>query len=181
MLKTMDLDYIYNTLGKDIFDFDFTFTGTDSVDKEKFKEMFKDYWLYYQIGYSTYDEFAWRFRRRLLSTIDVLNQKLTIYPKTLDLKDGNVKKTFKNNTDNKYSDTPNQPMLDTDPEGKYLTDRTNVDMSGESTEEKERNSLEKYSEIDQKIQDIIYDYIKSFKCLFITDVILYDGIIKRGL
>ena len=185
MLETMDLQYIYETLDKDVFDFEYDFTeitiGNKTYNKELLQNEFKDYWWYYQIGYSTLDEFKWRLRRNLKATIDTLSQRLSIYPRQLSLNEKKITKEYTNTTDNKYSDTPNEPMLNVDTDGKYLTDRTHINMDGNSSEIETRNELEKYAEIQGKIRDVMYDFIKSFRDLFITDVIIYDGILKRGL
>lgn len=181
MLKTMDLEYIYDTLQEDVFDFDYNWTditiGDITYSKNYIQEAFKEYWWYYQIGYSTLDEFKWRLKRSWKSTISIFEQKLTLYPQQLALNEKTIERTYDNTTDNKYSDTPNQPMLDVDTDGKYLTDRTHIDLNGNSTETETRNELEKYGEINRKITDVMYEFIKSFRDLFITDVIIYDGIL----
>lgn len=185
MLETMDLQYIYETLEEELFDFDYDWTDIEIGDKEytkdEIEEAFKEYWWYYQIGYSTLDEFKWRLKRAWKSKIGIFAQRLSVYPQEISLKEKTIKKDYKNATDNKYSDTPNEPMLDVDTDGAYLTDRTHIDMDGDSTETESRNELEKYDELYGKIRDVMYDFIKSFKDLFLTDVIIYDGILKRGL
>lgn len=185
MLQTMDLEYIYDTLKEDVFDFDYDWTdiviGSKTYDKTLIQNAFKDYWWYYQIGYSTLTEFKWRLKRNWLATINEFAQRLSLYPQKLALNERVIEKEFTNATDNKYSDTPNQPMLNVDEQGKYLTDRTKIDMTGDSTERETRNELEKYAEINKKITDVMYEFIKSFKYLFITDVIIYNGIIKGGI
>ena len=181
MLKTMEIQYIYETLGEDIFDFDYDWTdlviGNKNYTKEYIQEAFKEYWWYYQIGYSTLEEFKWRLKRSWKSKIETFAQRLSAYPQTISLKEKTIEKEYNNITDNKYSDTPNQPMLNVDTDGKYLTDRTHINMDGDSTETETRNELDKYDELYSKIRDVMYDFIKSFKDLFLTDVIIYDGII----
>lgn len=184
MLRTMDLQYIYEELQEDVFDFDYEWTdlviGTKSYTKQFIQDAFKEYWWYYQIGYSTLDEFKWRLKRNWKSMISALSQKLNLYPQNLSLKDRILEKQYENTTDNKYSDTPNEPMLAVDVEGKYLTDRTYVNLDGNSTETETRNELDKYYELDRKVQDVMYVWIKEFKYLFLTDIIIYDGFWKGG-
>lgn len=181
----MDLKYIYEELGEDIFDFDYEFPdiviGDKTYTKTMFQDAFKDYWYFYQIGYSTLDEFKWRLRRNVKATISTFIQRLKLYPTELDLNERTVKKEFTNTSDNKYSDTPNQPMLAVETDGKYLTDRTYVNLDGNSKESETRNTLDKFYELDRKVQDTMYEYIKSFKVLFFTDIIIADGILKGGL
>ena len=181
----MDLNYIINTLGKNVFDFDYDFPeiviGDKTYNKTLFEQEFIDYWLYYNIGYSTLNEFMWRLRRRVKSTISIFTQKLKLYPQELNLNERTLTKEFTNQSDNKYSDTPNEPMLDVDSDGKNLTDRTRINIDGNSVENETRNSLAKYAEVQKTISDTMFDYIKSFKVLFITDVIVETGIIKGGL
>lgn len=177
----MEIQYIYETLEEDIFDFDYDWTdlviGAKTYTKEYIEEAFKEYWWYYQIGYSTLEEFKWRLKRSWKSKIETFAQRLSAYPQTISLNEKTIEKNYNNTTDNKYSDTPNQPMLDVDTDGSYLTDRTHIDMDGDSTETETRNELEKYDELYAKIRDVMYDFIKSFRDLFLTDVIIYDGII----
>lgn len=185
MLKTMDLDYIINSLQEEIFDFEYTFddivVGNMTYNKALLQQAFIDYWYYYQIGYSTLEEFKWRLKRTWTSTISVFTQKIKLYPTELNLNDRVLSKEYENITDNKYSDTPNQPMLDTDTDGKYLTDRTHINFDGSSNETETRNAIDKFYEVNRKMQDVMYEYIKSFKPLFITDVIIEQGILKGGL
>lgn len=184
MLATMDLQYITEELQENIFNFEYDWTdiviGEKTYSKEYIQEAFLEYWWFYQIGYSTLEEFEWRLKRNWKATINEFAQRLSLYPQKLSLNERIIEKDFTNATDNKYSDTPNEPMLDTDEQGKYLTDRTKIDLTGDSTERETRNELEKYAEINKKISDVMYEFIKSFKYLFITDVIIYDGIIKKG-
>ena len=185
MLKTMDLDYIINNLQEELFDFDYDFAditiGNKTYNKQLLQDTFTEYWYYYHIGYSTLEEFKWRLKRTWKATIGVFAQKLSLYPQELNLKDRTYTKEYSSDTDNKYSDTPNQPMLDVDTDGKYLTDRTYVNINGNNTETETKNELDKYFELEKKVQDTMYEYIKSFKNLFITDVIIENGILKGGL
>lgn len=185
MLKTMDLQYIYENLMEDVFDFDYDWTdiviGTTTYSKTYLQDAFKEYWWYYQIGYSTLDEFKWRLKRNWKATINEFAQRLSLYPQELSLNESITEKQYTHETDNKFSDTPNQPMLDTDTDGQYLTDRTKVDANGNINEIKTRNELQKYAEINKAITDVMYEFIKTFKPLFITDIIIYDGILKGGL
>lgn len=185
MLKTMDLAYIYEDLNKDVFDFDYEWTdlviGNKTYSKTYIQDAFKDYWWYYQIGYSTLDEFKWRLKRNWKANIDILAKRLSVYPQQILLNEKVIEREYTNETDNKYSDTPNQQMAGVDSASGYLTDRTKIDMGGNSTETITKNELEKYAEIEKNIKDVMYEFIKMFKPLFITDVIIYDGILKGGL
>lgn len=177
---TMDLQYILDNVQEKIINFDYDWTDVDIggtvYNREYIEKAFTDYWLFYQIGYSTLDEFNWRLRRKWLDKINVLQQKLSIYPNKISLNEYTITRTFNNASDNKYSDTPNQPMLDVDVEGKYLTDRTFVDNNGSSTINETKNEIDKYNSIKNKITNVLYDWIKEFDGLFITDIIIKDYI-----
>lgn len=187
MLKTMDLQYIYEVLQDDIFDFDYDFpdiTINDKViTKTSIQDDFKDFWWFYQIGYSTLDEFKWRFKRVWLDKIYTLRQRLSQYPEldNLNLTGKTIDKTYTNDNDNKYSDTPNQPMVSEDSSNVFLTDRTITNTTGSHNETETDNVLEQYEKLHKYMRNVEYDFFKEFKSLFITDVIIYDGILKGGL
>lgn len=179
-MRTVDLKYIRDELEDNIFDFDYNWTdvviGDKTYNKEYIQNQFIDYYLYYHIGYSTVDEFKWRLRRNWLDKISKLQQQLSVYPQELSLNDRVIKRDYNNVSDNKYSDTPNQPMLDVDPQGSYLTDRTYMNSNGDTTISETRNEIEKYSTIKNKITNVLYDWYKEFEMLFITDIIIKDYI-----
>lgn len=179
-MKTMDLNYIKEELEENIFDFDYDWTdiviGEITYNKEYIQNKFIDYWLFYHIGYSTLEEFKWRLRRNWQDKISILQQQLSIYPQQITLNERTITKDFTNSSDNKYSDTPNQPMLNVDPQGQYLTDRTYIDNTGNSTINENRNELDKYTQLKNKITNVLYDWIKQFDYLFITDIIIKDYI-----
>lgn len=175
---TMDLKYIKDELEENIFDFDYTFhdivIGDTRYNKEYIENAFIDYWLYYQIGYATLDEFKWRLKRTWQDKVQILHQQLSVYPQQLNLNEYNIVREYTNANDSKYSDTPNQPMLNVDPEGKYLTDRTYVDMEGSSNVTESKNAIDKYNNIKNKMSNVFYDWLKQFGGLFITDIIIAD-------
>lgn len=179
-MRTMDLKYINDELEENVFDFDYDWTdiiiNDKTYNKSYVENAFTDYWLYYQIGYSTLDEFKWRLRQVWKDKISILQQQLSIYPKVLSLNEHTITRNFTNSSDNKYSDTPNQPMLNVDLDGKYLTDRTYIDNSGNSTINESKNEVDKYNQIKNKITNVLYDWIKSFDSLFITDIIIKNYI-----
>ena len=186
MLKTMDLQYIYEVLNDDIFDFDYDFPdiiiNDKTINKTTIQDEFKDYWWFYQIGYSTLDEFKWRFKRVWLDKILTLRQRLSQYPDLdkLNLTGRTTQKKYTSNNDNKYSDTPNE-MLNESGKVEFLTDRTLTDTQGTHTETVTDNTLEQYEKLNKYMTNVLYDFYKDFKTLFITDVIIYDGILKGGL
>lgn len=179
-MKTISLYDIKNELEENVFDFNYDWTditvGGIIYNKEYIENAFNDYYLHYQIGYSTLEEFKWRLRRNWLEKISILQQQLSVYPTQIRLNDRTITRDFTNSSDNKYSDTPNQPMLNVDPQGQYLTDRTYIDNSGNSTVNETRNELDKYNEIKKKITNVLYSWLKEFECLFITDIIIRDYI-----
>lgn len=179
-LQTMDLDYIKNDLEKDIFDFDYEWTdievGEVTYDKNYIEDAFYEYWKFYQIGYSTLAEFEWRLQRKWLSSIKVLAQKLNTYPIEPDLAERKINRNYTADSDNKYSDTPNQPMLNVDPEGKYLTDRTVTNNNYNSNITETKNEVAKFAEINSKFRDVLYDWVKEFDGLFLTDCLIYNYI-----
>ena len=185
MLQTMDLEYIKDDLEDNIFDFDYDWTditvGDTTYNKEYIEDSFYNYWKYYQIAYSTLDEFKWRLQRRWLSSIKILAQKLNTYPVEPDLAERKINRSFTSSSDNKYSDTPNEPMLDVDPQGKYLTDRTYTDNEYNSNITETKNEVAKFAELNSKIRDVMYEWIKEFKPLFLTDCLIYNYISHRGV
>lgn len=184
MLKTISLQNIYELLGDNVFDFDYDFDDVVINDvtynKNLLEETFKEYWWLYQIGYSTVDEFKWRLKRCWKKTISVFRQKLLLYPTEQNLNEETSTFNYSTDSDNKYSDTPNQPMLDVDPVGKYLTNRTYINVNGNNENIKTKNALSKFSDVQRYIEDVLYSFISSFNYLFITDVIIYDGIFNKG-
>lgn len=179
-MRTVDLKYIRDDLQENIFNFPYDWTditiGNITYNKQYIENAFIDYFLYYYIGYSTVDEFIWRLRRNWLDKISVLQQQLSVYPTQISLDERTIKRNYTNSSDNKYSDTPNEPMLDVDPEGKYLTDRTVLDANGDTTISESLNTVEKYNTIKSKITNVLYAWFKQFDKLFITDVMIKDYI-----
>lgn len=200
MLRTLTLDYIVNEYKENIFDFDYPFTdvtvGNMTYTKETIQNAFIDYFLYYQIGYSTIAEFKWRLKRVWLSEIPKLQALLSVQPESINLVDENenynttrnnsLNRSYSNTNDNRYSDTPNQNMgTQTNPN--YLTDRTIDNFDGNTTEThndtvthtrtKSRNSALVFNELYNKIHNVLYEFYKKFNSLFITDVILSGGIL----
>lgn len=175
----MDLDYIQNRLKVNIFNFEYNFEPISVNGKEYNKDMlekaFIEYYFEYQIGYSTLTEFLFRLRRRWLSNIDVLHQRLELYPREqLSLNEIKKEKEYKLDSDSKYSDTPNEKMFD-DTNG-YLTDRTLFNSTQKVSENEKHNEISKYADLYAKLKDVMYEWFKTFECLFITDVILSDFI-----
>lgn len=179
MLTTISVNDIVNNLEIPIFDFDYTFNETTILDttynKEYLENFFIMYWGYYQIGYSTVEEFKWRLKRSWLSKIQQFKQRLLLYPKELDLTSEKRYKTSEIKNDNRYSDTPNEEILSQDLESGYLTDRTLNDMSATQNETITNNELEKYMKIEKGVTDIVSSFIASFRDLFITDIIINSG------
>ena len=229
MVDTLTLDYIVNEYGEDIFDFNYVFPDItiDNVliNKQTLQDQFIDYFLYYQIGYSTIDEFKWRLKRKWHENIRQLTKQLELENKiTYDLNDETEKLTRNKTTDeagetnitrgrngntavngtqtndNRFSDTPNQNM-GTIENPNFLTERTLDDLTttnttdfsenetnknqntknvGEDetiTKTLSKNNIAKFDNLSDKFHNIIFEFYKKFEGLFITDCLIYGGIL----
>lgn len=229
MVDTLTLDYIVNEYGEDIFDFNYVFPDItiDNVliNKQTLQDQFIDYFLYYQIGYSTIDEFKWRLKRKWHENIRQLTKQLELENKiTYDLNDETEKLTRNKTTDeagetnitkgrtgntavngtqtndNRFSDTPNQNM-GTIENPNFLTERTLDDLTTTNTtdfsenetnknqntknvgEEEtitktlSKNNIAKFDNLSDKFHNIIFEFYKKFEGLFITDCLIYGGIL----
>ena len=229
MVDTLTLNYIVNEYGEDIFDFNYVFPDItiDNVliNKQTLQDQFIDYFLYYQIGYSTIDEFKWRLKRKWHENIRQLTKQLELENKiTYDLNDETEKLTRNKTTDeagetnitrgrngntavngtqtndNRFSDTPNQNM-GTIENPNFLTERTLDDLTTTNTtdfsenetnknqntknvgEEEtitktlSKNNIAKFDNLSYKFHNIIFEFYKKFEGLFITDCLIYGGIL----
>lgn len=229
MADTLTLNYIVNEYGEDIFDFNYVFPDItiDNVliNKQTLQDQFIDYFLYYQIGYSTIDEFKWRLKRKWHENIRQLTKQLELENKiTYDLNDETEKLTRNKTTDeagetnitrgrngntavngtqsndNRFSDTPNQNM-GTMESPNFLTERTLDDLTttnttdfsenetnknqntknvGEDetiTKTLSKNNIMKFDNLSEKFHNIIFEFYKKFEGLFITDCLIYGGIL----
>ena len=229
MVDTLTLNYIVNEYGEDIFDFNYVFPDItiDNVliNKQTLQDQFIDYFLYYQIGYSTIDEFKWRLKRKWYENIRQLTKQLELENKiTYDLNDETEKLTRNKTTDeagetnitkgrtgntavngtqtndNRFSDTPNQNM-GTIENPNFLTERTLDDLTTTNTtdfsenetnknqntknvgEEEtitktlSKNNIAKFDNLSDKFHNIIFEFYKKFEGLFITDCLIYGGIL----
>ena len=229
MVDTLTLNYIVNEYGEDIFDFNYVFPDItiDNVliNKQTLQDQFIDYFLYYQIGYSTIDEFKWRLKRKWHENIRQLTKQLELENKiAYDLNDETEKLTRNKTTDeagetnitrgrngntavngtqtndNRFSDTPNQNM-GTIENPNFLTERTLDDLTTTNTtdfsenetnknqntknvgEEEtitktlSKNNIAKFDNLSDKFHNIIFEFYKKFEGLFITDCLIYGGIL----
>ena len=229
MVDTLTLDYIVNEYGEDIFDFNYVFPDItiDNVliNKQTLQDQFIDYFFYYQIGYSTIDEFKWRLKRKWHENIRQLTKQLELENKiAYDLNDETEKLTRNKTTDeagetnitrgrngntavngtqtndNRFSDTPNQNM-GTIENPNFLTERTLDDLTTTNTtdfsenetnknqntknvgEEEtitktlSKNNIAKFDNLSDKFHNIIFEFYKKFEGLFITDCLIYGGIL----
>ena len=229
MVDTLTLNYIVNEYGEDIFDFNYVFPDItiDNVliNKQTLQDQFIDYFLYYQIGYSTIDEFKWRLKRKWHENIRQLTKQLELENKiSYDLNDETEKLTRNKTTDeagetnitsgrngntavngtqtndNRFSDTPNQNM-GTIENPNFLTERTLDDLTTTNTtdfsenetnknqntknvgEEEtitktlSKNNIAKFDNLSDKFHNIIFEFYKKFAGLFITDCLIYGGIL----
>lgn len=229
MVDTLTLNYIVNEYGEDIFDFNYVFPDItiDNVliNKQTLQDQFIDYFLYYQIGYSTIDEFKWRLKRKWHENIRQLTKQLELENKiTYDLNDETEKLTRNKTTDeageinitrgrtgntdvsgtqtndNRFSDTPNQNM-GTIESPNFLTERTlddltttnSTDFSENETNKNQntknvgeeetitktlsKNNIMKFDNLSDKFHNIIFEFYKKFEGLFITDCLIYGGIL----
>lgn len=192
MLQTMDIDYIVNELKINLFDFEYNFVGFDykgrPINKGKLETMFINRFLYYQIGYSTVEEFIWRLKNVWLENIESLNMKLTAMsniglddPQILfgsRLTEGTTR--VKSDADTRYSDTPNQKMFSFEENNGYLTDRTLNRNTGDSSYQdfEGGNFVKTYGEIKGIFKDPIQEFFNKFNNLFVVDIILNNIFVR---
>ena len=187
MVDTLTLNYIVNEYGEDIFDFNYVFPDItiDNVliNKQTLQDQFIDYFLYYQIGYSTIDEFKWRLKRKWHENIRQLTKQLELENKiTYDLNDETEKLTRNKTTDeagetnitrgrngntavngtqtndNRFSDTPNQNM-GTIENPNTLTAAQVQGLENKVTEERRTNVIH-FNEFDILIVSSLFPYFK---------------------
>lgn len=201
------IDFIEQA-GYNIFDFPYQWQDVNylgkSITKQTIEDDFKDYYRYYNISLETIESFKFELKRKWLKNVTAFNQLLLAQP-TLDLNEekrtlsrntegqrednwnesGTDNSTSNYNSDNKFSDTPNQPM---DGETSYLTNRTidtNTDKtemtsehSGENTrnntedvneeENRSKNETLRFYEIAEQYRDMQYEFYDKFTDLFQT-------------
>lgn len=229
MVDTLTLDYIVNEYGEDIFDFNYVFLDItiDNVliNKQTLQDQFIDYFLYYQIGYSTIDEFKWRLKRKWHENIRQLTKQLELENKIVyNLNDeteqltrnkttdeageinitrgrtGNTDVNGTQSNDNRFSDTPNQNMgtmespnfltertlddLTTTNSTDFTENETNTNQNTKNVGEEEtitktlsKNNIMKFDNLSDKFHNIIFEFYKKFEGLFITDCLIYGGIL----
>lgn len=229
MVDTLTLDYIVNEYGEDIFDFNYVFPDItiDNVliNKQTLQDQFIDYFLYYQIGYSTIDEFKWRLKRKWHENIRQLTKQLELENKiTYNLNDetetltrnkttdeageinitrgrtGNTDVNGTQSNDNRFSDTPNQNMgtiespnfltertlddLTTTNSTDFTENETNTNQNTKNVGEEEtitktlsKNNIMKFDNLSDKFHNMIFEFYKKFEGLFITDCLIYGGIL----
>lgn len=201
-------------MGVDIFDFEYQWEDTtlfgEIIDKEALQNAFIEYYQYYDIAFETIPRFKFALKRLWKRNVGVFNQLIKAMPNTVNLYDNkrvkngtnkiNVSGTSSGNSSsnssekNKFSDTPNQTVIDS--EETYLTNisktdnedkgETQVESSSERNGEFEEsetysiNDIEKMSKLVNKYENLLYGFLDKFNDLFST-LIIVDRLGKRGL
>ena len=141
-----------------------------TLTKEQFEQLFYDYYGSYQIAYPTHTEFAFEFARIFNRNYDIFNKKIEMFNK-LNFDTTEYVKDVSGTSDaqRKYSDTPNESL---DGEGNlgdsYLTDVTKEGATGNSKETYKINDIIKFADLEQKINNVIYDFLDKFNDCFLT-------------
>lgn len=199
--------YKMEQMGYDLFDFEYSwddvsYFGTN-ITKETLQNDFKEYYSHYNIAYETIESFKFELRRRWKKYVRAYNNLLKSQP---DIKlnesertytesnEGNRKNTnsaqvnhtsdVTNNSDNKFSDTPNQniagetEMYLTNREIDKTTSNTISEDNSQSTSDRTYsdnkditesltgNEFEKYSKIKEFVEDMEYKFFDMFNDLF---------------
>lgn len=189
MLQTMDIDFIINELHENLFDFNYNFveksyTGIRYT-KQKLQDDFINRFKYYQIGYSTLEEFKWRLQNVWLENIDTLNMTIAGFT-TIDFESLPMfhigrrgRSSGETSNDNRYSNTPNQKIINFNDKEGYLTDITINKNNGSSEYEEEEvtNPMINYSKYKKYLKNPLYEFFDKFNVLFITDIITNDLLI----
>lgn len=194
-------------MGYNLFDFDYNWDDVNyfgtNITKETLESDFKEYYAHYNIAYETIESFKFELRRRWKKYVRAYNNILKAQP---DIKLNESERTYTennegsrndsnsaqvshtsdvtNNSDNKFSDTPNQNMAgETE---MYLTNReidettTNTVSKDQSQSTYERtssdtkditesltgNEFEKYTKIRDFVEDMEYRFFDMFNDLF---------------
>lgn len=210
---TMQLDKVIE-MGVDIFDFNYQWENIslfgETIDKEALQNAFIEYYQYYDIAFETIPRFKFALKRLWKKNVGVFNQLIKAMPTTVNLYDN---KRVKNGTNkanvtgqssgtmsstssekDKFSDTPNQTVIDSDET--YLTSISKNDSydngssevassSSRSSEFEESetysiNDIEKMSKLVNKYENLLYVFLDKFNDLFST-LIIVDNLGKRGL
>lgn len=163
-LKELGISPFPNYSYKQITIFDKTLT------QEEFEQLFYDYYGSYQIAYPTHTEFCFEFARIFNRNYDIFNKKVEMFNK-LNFDTTEYVKDIEGSAEGqrKYSDTPNE-SLDTDGNlgDNYLTDVSKEGTSGNSKETYKTNDIIKFNEIEEKINNVIYEFLDKFNDCFLT-------------
>lgn len=167
------IDDILNKYGYEIFDFDYEWENVtlfgEEITKEVLQNKFIEYYQYYPISVETIESFKFELKRLWLKNIKPLNMLIKSFPTDITLED--TKKIFNGELEmeNKFSDTPNQPM---EGEEAYLTYIAKNKNNNSSTETESKNPINKFYNIYNKYNNIMYDFYDKFNNLFSTLVII---------
>lgn len=170
MIDTMTLDE-FIALGFNPFSFNYAFTtvtlddGT-VIDKDYLENEFIEYYAHYPIVFGTWEQFYAELRRRWKKEIGPFNRALRIMPTVYNLNDRGMKTTQTVARDQKYSDTPNQPM-DTSTNA-YLTTRTLDDGMQTAETNESKNDLIQFDRLKRLTADLTYEFLDKYISFFIT-------------
>lgn len=172
-MYTITLNELVN-YGLEIFpDFEFNNISIFGkvITKEDFINKFYDYYGAYEIAFSQPDEFIFEFRRIFDKNYDAFIKKIEVFNSINYNLEGYTRNINRNvDSDNKYSDTPNEPMKEST--DIYLTNRSIDKSTGQTNEIYKENEVEKYNKISEKIKNIIYEFYDLFDCLFLNYISL---------
>lgn len=170
-MYTINLYDVINKFGRNIFP-NYSFNNIAWFDKEITKEDFEnmliDYYANYEIGFETIEMFIFEFKRIFNREFPTMYEQLKLQSKiTYDLLSYNHSYQVTDKNDNKYSDTPNEPLTDVGGSELYLTTRTLNDNEKSIIDNMKLNDIERFNDVYYKIRNIIYEFFDKFDDLFL--------------
>lgn len=137
----------------------------------------------YEIAFETVDSFINEFQRVWNTYINTTIDKLKLYSKVnFDLTEYNHTYNTTDKGDDRYSDTPNEPMQESDSsfEGSiYLTNRSTYENSKVINDNMTLNGMQKYGDISKYVDDPIVNFAQQFDYLFNHLIVVKTDIIRR--
>lgn len=139
------------------------------ITKEDFENLFYEYYGMYQIAYPTHTEFCFEFQRifnrnynKFLKQVEIANN--IVY----DLAGYKRNVTREYDDTSKNSDTPNESLQDGQLGDTYLTGVSRDTGNGETVEKYTTNDIEKFNAVQEKINDVMYNFLEKFNDCFLT-------------
>lgn len=137
----------------------------------------------YEIAFETIDSFVNEFQRVWNSNINTTCDKLILYNKVnFELDEYIHEYEGQDEGDDRYSDTPNNPMLETDTNFEtsiYLTNRSTYKNGKKITDKMKLNPLQKYADISNGVADPLIEFCNKFEKLFNHLIVIKETTLFR--